>query len=275
MTCLVSAWPLNSKILEGFQVRKKLTLSLHTLLGKKQRDSVSAVHANQFDDSDFYLVSFPRSGNTWLRYVLTNLRFPDASWDLYSLAVAFPEAGSKIDLRSAPRPRWFKTHSGANERFKNVAYLVRDGRDVAVSYYHWSGQSKKVDFKSFLRSHVLKGNSTSPAWHDHVNGWTDRLGQADIFVRYEDLIGPAQIQEVQRLARFLGLERTDDQVALALSKSTMERQQRDFVSHEALWKKKVGVGRGAGAWRDLFDEALLNEFWDVAGPAMEKAGYVK
>jgi hypothetical protein len=121
----------------------------------------------------------------------------------------------------------------------------------------------------------LKGNPTSPAWHDHVHGWTDRLSPTDLFVRYEDLIGSAQVAEVQRLARFLGLERTDEQVADALSKSTMERQQRDFVSHEAFWKKKVGVGKGAGAWRDLFDEALLDEFWDVAGPAMEKAGYVK
>lgn len=258
-------------------MRLKLTDTVRSLLDRRgsSRDSASAPNDTQFHESDLFLVSFPRSGNTWLRYLLTNLRFPDASWDLYSLSVAFPEIGSGIDLKSAPRPRWIKSHSGVDERYETVIYLVRDGRDCAVSYYHWSGASKKTDFPSFVRSHILKGNLTSPAWQDHVVGWTQKLRPTDLFVRYEDLIGPAQVSEVQRLARFLELERSDEQVATALSKSTMERQQRDFSTHQALAKKKVGVGKGAGAWRDLFDEALLDEFWEVAGPAMEKSGYEK
>src|SRR6516165_8986330 len=59
-------------------------------------------------ESDIYLVSYPRSGNTWLRNVLTNLRFPAAEWNLYSLSVAFPETGSDVDPRSVAQPRWIK-----------------------------------------------------------------------------------------------------------------------------------------------------------------------
>ena len=61
------------------------------MLGEKLHDDLRDHGNDKTPDwrllaDDIYLVSYPRSGNTWLRYLLTNLRFPEAIWDVNSLS---------------------------------------------------------------------------------------------------------------------------------------------------------------------------------------------
>jgi hypothetical protein len=224
-------------------------------------------------ESDIYFVSYPRSGNTWLRNVLSNLRFPDAEWNLYSLSVAFPETGSDVDPRSVPQPRWIKSHHGYKPQYPKVVYLVRDARDVAVSFYHWSGLNQSTDFASFVRSRLLSESGGVPAWQDHVKSWLNGLKEDHLIIRYEDLISEGATAEFQRLVSFMGLDRSTDQIQRALHKSTYQKQQRDFDAHHVLKGLRVGVGAGRGKWREYFDNGLLDEFWETAGSAMRLAGY--
>src|SRR5581483_8943536 len=89
-------------------------------------------------DDDMLLVSFPRSGNTWLRVLLANLLRPEPV-TLTTIEQVVPDvyANADADLLRVPRPRILKSHEPFDARYGRVVYLVRHPVDVAVSFYHF------------------------------------------------------------------------------------------------------------------------------------------
>ncbi|MFY9661106.1 MAG: sulfotransferase domain-containing protein, partial [Terriglobales bacterium] len=61
---------------------------------------------------DIFLVSFPKSGNTWTRFLLANLRFPGepATWANIDRLIPDPMGTTKRDFDRMPRPRIIKSH---------------------------------------------------------------------------------------------------------------------------------------------------------------------
>src|SRR5579864_4630830 len=61
---------------------------------------------------DVFLVSYPRSGNTWTRFLLGNLLYPDAPVTFSNIESRIPEIYFNRDrfMRSLPRPRMLKSH---------------------------------------------------------------------------------------------------------------------------------------------------------------------
>src|SRR5260221_8061143 len=94
------------------------------------------------DARDAFIVSYPRSGNTWLKFVLVHLLTGKAA-DLTDHESIVPYVGSH---RKAPHVlpsggRLLKSHEpyrrDYGSAYQRGAYIVRDGRDVAVSYYYY------------------------------------------------------------------------------------------------------------------------------------------
>ncbi len=86
---------------------------------------------------DVFLVSFPKSGNTWARFLLANLTRPEqpATFANIHLLIPDPSWTTKKELDRLPRPRIIKSHECFDPRYRRVIYIVRDPRDVAVSQY--------------------------------------------------------------------------------------------------------------------------------------------
>lgn len=218
---------------------------------------------------DVFLVSYPRSGNTWLRYIMTNLRFPDAEWSLLSVGSAFPEIRGIVHPSFAPSPRWIKSHEPYTNKYPKVIYIVRDGRDVAVSFYHWSGYYRSDSFENYVKHHILARDG----WHNHVKSWLENQSNSDILVvHYENLVH-SPITELQSICKFVGLNRSSQEIEIAINRSSFERQQSDFRKFKPFEYKKVGVKGGPGKWKEYFNDQLLEEFFKVAGEAMTMAGY--
>src|ERR1700745_392531 len=87
---------------------------------------------------DVFLVSYPRSGNTWTRFLIGNLLNPDEPVSFTNIETRVPEIYFNPDriLRHLPRPRLLKSHECFQPLYKCVIYITRDPRDVAVSFYH-------------------------------------------------------------------------------------------------------------------------------------------
>ncbi len=83
---------------------------------------------------DVFLTSYPRSGNTWMRFLVGNLVHEKEAVTFLNLERLLPDMyiHSDRDMRSMPHPRVIKSHECFDPRYKRVVYIVRDPRDVAV-----------------------------------------------------------------------------------------------------------------------------------------------
>lgn len=81
-------------------------------------------------------------------------------------------------------PRVLKTHELHNQRIHNAIYIVRDPRDVFVSYYHYL---KKKLPKDWTISKFLQSEQGEPSkWSSHIKSWKQCPNV--LIVKYEDLL---------------------------------------------------------------------------------------
>ena len=86
-----------------------------------------------FDD-DVWIVSYPKSGNTWTRFLIANLTSGGERVDWTNIDRRVPDIYQGRDslYQSLPRPRYFKSHEAYRPEYRRVVFIVRDPRDVAV-----------------------------------------------------------------------------------------------------------------------------------------------
>jgi hypothetical protein len=145
---------------------------------------------------DIFLVSYPRSGNTWTRFLLGNLIFSDGPVTFSNIESRIPEIYFNRDraMRRLPRPRVLKSHECFQPHYRRVIYIVRDPRDVAVSYYHHNVKARNIPddypMNSFVPRFIAgEFDRKFGSWHDNVLSWIS-LRQTDpgfLLLRYEDM----------------------------------------------------------------------------------------
>lgn len=136
---------------------------------------------------DTYIVSYPKSGNTWFRFILSNLlrSSADERIDFHAACRYVPDIEVHLEeLAALSRPRFIKSHSPQLIReYPRVVYLVRDPRDVYVSYFYYL--RKKLPEDLSLSDFVRELPKTIGEWHDHVSDWQNHSNA--LTIRYEDL----------------------------------------------------------------------------------------
>ena len=238
-------------------------------------------------DDDVFIVSYPRSGNTWLRFILANLLHPGEVASFANIERLVPDIhkNSDRDLRRGSRPRLLKSHAGFDPRYPRVVYLCRDPRDVAVSYYYYlltrsqlASESKEDYLALFVRGQLGHGIS----WRDHVEGWWGQRRNAEnlLLVRYEDMLEDATAQ-VLRIVAFLGLqtsvEATEKAVGKASFQNMRESEKVDGHKHRATRHTKDGVpfvrSGSKGQWRKELPPGHAQTILESWGGTMQKLGY--
>ena len=144
---------------------------------------------------DVFVVSYPKSGNSWVRFLIANLVAPGRSVDFASVQEIVPGIDwlSANELRRLSRPRLLKSHEYFDPRYGKLLYLVRDPRDVVVSYYHHHVRSQLIAEGYPMEQYVTRflAGRLDPygSWHDHVGSWLGaREGDPGfLLMRYEDL----------------------------------------------------------------------------------------
>ncbi len=228
---------------------------------------------------DIFLCSFPRSGNTWIRLMLAYYLSPDKKCDPRSVHAIIPDVHSgDIDtLTEVPRPRIIKSHFTPIHEYPRIIYLVRDGRDVCVSYYDLciKKYGYKADFEDFVKD-LCAGRLFPSPWHIHVMEWLQKSDTKPLlFVRYEDiLVDPAG--ELAKMLRFAGYETDGEKLKSAVENTRLETiwsQIRATPENQAVGFAG-GVSGKAGKWREVFSDSLHSFFLDVSGRALKRCGYV-
>lgn len=224
------------------------------------------------DRDDVYIVSFPRSGNTWLRFLLTALVHGDEV-DAALVDRTVPDIHhSDPSVRPGVGPLWIKSHMPSSEAPSDirVVYVVRRGLDAMTSYHRYLQARRRLAEDVDLSRFLAEDDVWPCRWAEHVGGWlaslNERSDDTGLLVRYEDLVASTD-EELARIADFLGLRATPEQVRRAVAASDRERMQREELRSGAGTLNLVGSGqtRHAGS---------LGADWCRANASvLERVGY--
>jgi hypothetical protein len=269
-----------------------------------------------------WIASYPKSGNTWLRVLLHNyLRQPAEPWDINRLAdFTASETSAEHYRRYDPRPAsqyaiadvqrmrpqvhrdltrlfpgavFVKTHNMVGhvegvplvtpELTAGVIYIMRDPRDVAISYSHHLGLSldRTIGFIGDMDAAVggtdAKVYEKHSSWSNHVASWTPSPDPHLLVLRYEDLLADP-IERFGRVVRFLGGPRAPERLERAVRFSSFDRlsnQERDhgFTERPAGTERFFRTGR-AGQWREILSADQVARIERDHGAVMVRFGYL-
>eukprot|EP00469_Lotharella_globosa_P003469 CAMPEP_0167800518 /NCGR_PEP_ID=MMETSP0111_2-20121227/17781_1 /TAXON_ID=91324 /ORGANISM="Lotharella globosa, Strain CCCM811" /LENGTH=319 /DNA_ID=CAMNT_0007695797 /DNA_START=34 /DNA_END=990 /DNA_ORIENTATION=- len=184
---------------------------------------------------DLFICSYPKSGTTWLQHICLSLIAgkdhtghvselapfyeADATWDEHG------HVTSDVAIRH-DKIRWrvFNTHLWwellPKHHQARYIYVVRDGRDAAVSFYHHLSHQLRKDgsdvvFKgTYAQFHALwvEGKIAYGRWVDHIRSYHAARGHKFVvFVRYEDIKNNLS-GTVHKLNAFLGTDLSADSI---------------------------------------------------------------
>jgi hypothetical protein len=237
---------------------------------------------------DTFLVSFPKSGNTWARFLIANLVHPNEKIDFSNVnrVIPGPEVTPNRDLMRIPRPRIIKSHQYFDPRYQRVIYIVRDPRDVVVSQYHFQRKRKLVADQFPLADFVgrfLAGQTCFyGSWGEHVASWlATRHGQPGfLLLRYEDMVADTA-RELWKVASFLGLAASADQIVQAVERSSadtmrqLEKSQAQLFTSTKDTRQDIPFVRAAkaGGWRSALPEESALRIEQAWGHLIQWLGY--
>ncbi|MDQ6632934.1 MAG: sulfotransferase domain-containing protein [Verrucomicrobiota bacterium] len=264
---------------------KNLTEDNKNILPSDAREILaqeSLLPITSFQTEDVFMVAYPKSGNTWLQNLTAGIIYgviPEYAPPLLAHYDLIPDVHFKHFYKRYSDPMFFKSHHLPKPEYRRVIYLLRDGRDVMVSYFHYLlALGQEVDFLQLVQT----GQGLFPSkWHEHVEAWlANPFNATMMIIKYEDLQKNA-VSELQRICSFLGVQRR---------KSFLKQMTRSASFHK-LREKEATVGMGTfnpnwrpdrfffrrgkvGSFRDEMSETVLTAFLKEGESTLKKSGYL-
>ena len=237
---------------------------------------------------DVFLVSFPKSGNTWTRFLLANLISPaePATWANIDRLIPCLVATPTRDFQRTSRPRIIKSHGCFDPRYPKVIYIVRDPRDVVVSQYHYSRKTRVIaddlPIEAFVARFLAGETCTYASWGQNVSTWfcTSYGSQRFLLLRYEDMLADTA-HELAKVVEFLQLSVTPEQITRAVERSAADRMrklEKAQVDTNILFKGSRDDlsfvrAAAAGGWRQDLPLPMVEKIEAAWGPLMRHLGY--
>lgn len=236
--------------------------------------------------ADCFLVSYPKSGRTWFRFLLSHYfaarAAPQFDVNLHTMFSVLPN----FDLdpvRGVPAfvfrepegkvPRIWVSHLAYRRSLflnKPVILLVRDPRDVAVSAYFHATRHKHR-FAGTIEQFLDDPEQGVPAMCAYLNGWSKGIaGRRRHILSYEALSKDPAGRLIDAL-EFLGCEIDPAAVAAAVeagSFANMQERERaeglpahDYDRGDA---ESLRMRRGqAGGYSDYLDPQMIRKIEDI------------
>ena len=232
----------------------------------------------KFDEA--VLVSYPRSGNTWMRYVLANFLYSNKDHNLRTLKFTFPDVYHPENCNDKNhKPRILKSHESFKEETKcysKVVYIYRDPRDVALSYYDFLIKCRGivVTFDKYI-DRFVNGDTGFGRWDDHVNSWSKAKDINMMTVSYENM-HYYPIETFGSVISFLGFVRPNaEKLFGVLEKSKFSKVQEDVkkIDYHVAEGFSGGVSGKPGAWKEKLSVPHVKKIEKAFWRTMNAWGY--
>jgi len=246
-----------------------------------------------YREDDVWLISYPRSGTAWTYAAICAVLY---GGDIAALQKAQSEnkilkflpveVGSAASVterinswKALPSPRVIPTHlpyrlipKTVIEHRSKLVYVMRNPKDVAVSFYHFHRSHKLLGFykgtwddffECFISGQVIYGS-----WFDHTLGWLPNVRQNAgnmLMLHYEDMWQDLAAQ-IRRIGAFLHHALSPQAVAAIASHCSFRSMSANPVTNRegdpimdfsiARFLRKGIVGD----WKNYFTEAQNERF---------------
>ena len=276
------------------------------------------------DKNIIWVASYPKSGNTWIRSVLSSLFYTDdgnfnfnilkkintfdrpfyydeviknkkiSLYDLTTLAKFRIEAQKLYNKKNTLK--FFKTHAANikidgyeytnKETTKCAIYIVRDPRDVVLSYSKFSGL-KIDDVVKIIKDEKFTVKNKENQYFTHWSRWDYHVSSwlipnyPKIVIKYEDMIDKP-IQTIMQLIMFLknvGVKSNfTDQKILNTLKSTsftnLNKMETELGFEESIYGTKFfNIGK-KNQWKKSLSTLHTQDIEKSFSQTMKKFGYL-
>ncbi|MBC8201636.1 MAG: sulfotransferase domain-containing protein [Planctomycetes bacterium] len=225
-----------------------------------------------------YVLGFPKSGTTWVCQLVAD-----------SLKLPFPQF--------ALLPHTFSTivhgHDLPKHAYTPLVYVARDGRDVAVSMFHFelrkllpnspkklrkslrnifpkempSPEEKMKYFQPFLELYLDSPPASPVSWSKHIHSFLEQKSPKQSLVLYEKLLSSGVEELSQCIETISGEEADSTSIQATLEKFSFNRMHSKSELGAPLRK---GI---SGDWKEHFTKENAQLFQDVAGDMLIALGY--
>ncbi|MEQ8463047.1 sulfotransferase domain-containing protein [Coleofasciculus sp. E1-EBD-02] len=232
-----------------------------------------------------FLVSYPKSGSTWVRFLIGNYLSGNRC-DFTNSHLIVPDIHLNPEQCSQiQQPIFIKSHMPFRCDYRNVIYLVRDGRDVAVSYYFHLMKYRKISRNTLFADFIGKFNhgffDDYTSWNSHVNSWINNAPNKFLLIKYENIKQNPLLQLI-KILEFANISVNYDAATAAIESSKFEKMKTlEKAQHNMFYRLSDSdasipfIRRGqVGNWKQFFTDDLMNEFIRVHGLALERLNYL-
>jgi hypothetical protein len=236
------------------------------------------------DSSDVFLASYPRSGNTLLRFPLAEI-ISGTQCSFENVQRLIPEIGVHGDayplLPNAGR--LIKTHESYRRKYRRAIYIVRDVRDVLLSAFAREAAMNIVDLDaldSYIGSFMQGKMSRWGAWQDHVEQWLLSPLAANgnlLIMRFEDVTSNVD-RAIARALNFLSMRADPEAIRKACENNSIEKMrtkedQSATLPRSSLYEGRLVSSGTVNGWHGKLNTRQLDTIEKYAGKTLARLGY--
>lgn len=251
----------------------------HTMANSSLRAPLVWFRHKSLKPNDVFLASYPRSGSTWLRFMLYESLLGESS-GFKSVNQAIPDVKLHRDgLPFMPGgARLIKTHEVYHPKYRKAVYLVRDPRDVALSEYAYQTALGLVscDLDDYLNRFLNDGVNPFASWRRHIESWiASPLSEEKLLIlRFEDLRSDT-VKTIAQIAAFLELTPDEHRIRRAIADNTLDRMRaKEKEAPQRASKRGQFIRSGSvGGWRASLSSSQAYLFRERIGDVLRQMGY--
>jgi len=253
--------------------------------------------------TDVFLVGHPKSGNTWLAYmiaIMLRAGDPEGAITVANLGEFVPAIhGDELAIlrhRGLPDPRVFRNEFPSYpNRYPRTLYVVRDPRSVLVSYYHHykvTTGDESISLDRFVAKYLADGCILNweplVRWDKQVAGWMERARDASVMMVTFEALHQDRRAVLGKVATFCRIASPVHSIAVAAERGSfgaMRSEEEEWGAQAYLldgseaYRKRPGQGdwffrQGRiDGWKDELPASARRAIESEFGPVMEALGY--